>query len=204
MENVHARIMCAGVLCSLIALAGCGHLRETLPARSAMEQMLISTAADRAIANLPPEALGYQKVFLDTSNLESYDKLYVVQRLRQAVLENGGRLTAARDEAELVLEVASGGLSINKRDYLLGIPEINIPMPFAGGTVTTPELAIFKVVFYVGRSKLLFCALDPKTGAQLYTIPICYGKSVNSYWWVLLFGPFEWTDLPKEAVKKRG
>ena len=193
------RIICFGFLCVLPILAGCGTVRETLPDRSALEQMLISTAADRAVIKLPPEAVAEKAVYLETSNLDCYDKPYVVQRIRHAVLQCDGRLVEKPELAEVTLEVASGGLSINKRSYLFGLPELPLPIPFAGETLKTPELAIFKIVFYRGRAKLLFNAVDPATQGQLLDIRTCYGDAKANYWWLLLFGPFEQTDLPEAA-----
>jgi len=188
-----------GSLCMLVLLSGCGRVRQTLPARSAMEQFLISTAADRAVERIPAAQQKGRKVFVDVSSLECYDKPYVTQRIRQAVLHGGGSLADSAEGAEVLLQVASGGLSINERNYLLGIPELPLPIPFAGEYLRLPELPIFKVIFFRGRAKLLFNAVDPASGEQLYQIPAAYGKSMNSYWWILFLGPFEWTDLPKGA-----
>jgi len=88
---------------------------------------------------------------------------------------------------------------MNKHDYLLGIPELPVPVPFAGGPLVLPEIPIFKAVFYTGRAKLLFSAVDPATSTLLYETPICYGKSTHSFWWFLIMGPFKWSDLPEGA-----
>jgi len=113
------------------ALAGCGTVRETLPPRSAMEQLLISTAADRAVEELPTDWLVGKAGHLDISNLDCYDKPYVVQRLREAVLDAGG-----------------------------------------------------------DRPR------TPRTGGQVQDIPACQGRSSVSFWWFLVVGPVEWSDLP--------
>lgn len=186
-------LFCSGAL----LLAGCGTVRETLPARSALEQLVISTAADRAVARVPDWKLSGDKVFLDTTNLDCYDKPYVVQRIRELLLGSRCTLVDTRQEAQIVLQPASGGLSMNKRDYLLGIPSIPIPVPFADGVLETPEVPIFKAVHYLGRAKLLFSALDAETNSQAVEIPVCYGKSRDSYYWVLIFGPIPDGDLPK-------
>jgi len=187
-----------GIICIAALLAGCGALRETLPARSAMEQLVLSTAADRAIEMMPTNQLTCRRVFLDTSNLDCFDKPYVVQRIEKAVLQHGGRLAVSREASDVVLGVASGGLSMDKRDYLLGMPSVPVPIPFASQPLVLPELAIFKTMSYKGKAKLLFTAVDPVTGGQLFEIPMCYGKSQDTYLWVLLFGPFQRTDLPRE------
>jgi hypothetical protein len=190
--------MSLAIVSVVLCLAGCGRVQETLPPRSAMEQLLISTAGDRAVAGMPLGDLDGKAVFLDTANLDCYDKPYLVQRLRHAVLDNGGRIAEKREEAQVVLQVASGSLSINKREFLLGLPAIPIPIPMAG-TLELPELAIVKAVHHRGRAKLLVSAIDPKTNGAALELPVCYGKARNSNWWFLFLGPFEFNDLPKEA-----
>jgi len=189
--------MFVGVVCWAACLAGCGSMRETLPGRSAMEQLLMSTAADRAVASMPVEDFRGKAVFIDATNLDAYDRPYVIQRIRYALFMAGSRLVAERSEADVVLEAASGGLSVNRRDYLLGIPGVVIPVPLSGGSLVTPELPIFKMILYRGKAKLLFCAVDPKSGEAAFELPFCYGKSMMNLWWFLIFGPQQWTDLPE-------
>ena len=43
---------------------------------------------------------------------------------------------------------------MNKRDYLLGIPSIPIPVPFADEVLQTPEIPIFKGLHFMGRANL--------------------------------------------------
>ena len=190
---------CVVLLCLLTGLTGCGVARETLPERSAMEQLLISTAADRAVDALPVEGLAGKKVFIDDSRLECLDKGYVVQRIRQAVVENGAYPAAEREGSDVTLEVASGALSVDKRNYLLGIPEVAVPMPFAGGNLGLPEISILKIVSYTGEAKLVFTAAETATNGLLYEVPVCRGDVLTAYWSVLqFFGPYEWSNMPEE------
>ena len=178
-----------------LCLAGCGHLRETLPQRSATEQLLISTAADRAVARLPADVFRGRRVFVDSSNLEGYDHKYVIQRVRRAVLRGGGQLAESRGETELVLEVASGGLSTDRRDSLFGIPELPFPLPFAGETLATPEVPLFKRVTATGRAKLSFSLWDVAAKRLVAEIPLCYGAAEVSAWWLFLLGPVRRSDI---------
>jgi hypothetical protein len=178
-----------------LATVGCGTLRETLTARSALEQLLISTAADRAIDSVSLPPLQDHTVFIETANLECYDKAYVNQRVRQAVLQAGGRLVSGRDKADLILEVACGGLAVDRGDSLLGLPELNLPIPLAG-SLETPELALFKKVHYNGRAKFIFNLVDAQTCQQIATLPVAYGKTREAYIWLFLLGPFRHSDLP--------
>ena len=184
-----------GIACALATLAGCGGVRETLPERSALEQVLISSAADRAIRSLAGKEFSGKTVFTDVSNLDCYDKPYVVQRIKEEILLCGGTLAQDRKDAQVVLEVASGALSIDKRSYLLGIPEIPIPVPAAGASMRIPEIPIFKSLTYTGKAKLLFSVIDPTTNRQVVAMPVCSGKSSYTFWWCLIMGPFEQSDV---------
>ena len=61
-------------LCAVLAflvVVGCGFVRESYPARTATEQLLISTAADRAIGELSVADCKGKKVFIDAANLDT-------------------------------------------------------------------------------------------------------------------------------------
>ena len=191
------RMIVAGVLLAVIGLTvGCGTVRETLPGRSATEQFLISTAADRAVDGLQLTPCEGKAVFIDPANLDAFDKPYVLQRMRDGVLANGGRVVGKAEEAEVVLQIASGALSVNRRDYMVGLPSVPMPIPNVG-TVQSPELALFKIVLSKGRAKLLVSAVDPKTGGRLWPVPTGYGLARTNFWWLLLTGPYKWTDVPE-------
>jgi hypothetical protein len=186
------------LLAVLFVLVGCSSFRDTLPARSATEQVLLSTAADRAVEQLQARWMRGKAVYVDDARLEAYDRAYVVQRVREAVLDNGGRLAEGRADAAVVLEVASGGFSVDTGGFLLGIPSITLPVPFAPQGVTLPELALFKVESRVGKAKLLFSAVDAATGARAAPLPVAYGRAVRRFWWLFLLGPLECSDIPEE------
>lgn len=203
MEMIYYRVgKACVVLCgALLAVmqCGCGTVRETLPGRSATEQLLISTAADRAVAGLPSQVFQGKAVFLDTTNLECADKAYVIQRMRAGLRQNGARLVDAKDQAELILEAGSGALSLDKRDSLFGVPSLPLPIPYAGETLRLPEMPLWKIVTYRGKAKFLFSAVDPASGQQAVELPVCFGNSRESYWWVFIVGPIRSSDLPTET-----
>lgn len=197
MRHAQRFVQLSSAVVALVFVVGCGTVRETLPARSAMEALVVTTSVDRAVDKLPTAGLEGKKVFVDTSNLEATDKAYVTQSLRDVVLESGAVLTATREEADIALEVASGSASLNKRDYLFGLPNIPFPIPGAGDTLKFPEIPIFKAIFYRGKTKLRISAVDVKTSQEAFNVPMCFGNSYNHFWWILLFGPFETSDLPE-------
>ena len=191
--------LCIGiVLCVLAVLAGCGTFRETLPERSATEQLLLSTATDRAVDRMSEKVgdLTGKAIFVELGQLDAYDKAYVVERAEKAILDNGGSLAGKAEDANMILRVASGALSIDKNDWLFGIPSIPLPIPQVG-TVETPTIAIFRIIRYRGKAKLLFNAVDAETKTKYCDIPICYGRAKTKDWWVILLGPFRTSNVPE-------
>src|SRR3546814_15526696 len=74
---------------AFFALVGCTTERSSSPTRTATEQLLISTAADRAARNLALQMPRDKKLYIDTSNL---DRKSVVTGKRVSVRVNlGGR-----------------------------------------------------------------------------------------------------------------
>lgn len=183
-----------------MSAVGCGSLRKTLPDRSAMEQLLISSAADEAVEKMAAPEMIDKTIYLDTTNLDAVDKEYVVERFRMLILESGGRLTKDRGKAELEIEIASGALSMDTRDWLLGLPQLPIPLPMVQETLRLPEVALFKTDTFKGRAKLVMLGIDPESGAEMVEPRTTYGTATNTYIWVLLFGPFQLTDLPEEVL----
>ena len=191
---------CVGAVALAVLLsAGCGSVRETLPARSAMEQLLMSTAADRAVEQLVVGSFADRAVYLDPTNLDCQDKAYVLQRVKSALRAGGARIVDGRDDAEIVLEAASGALSINRREFLFGLPAVPFPLQIGGEPVKLPEVPLWKLITYRGRAKLLFSAVDVCTDETVAGIDTCHGKARDSYWWLLVVGPMRHTDLPEEV-----
>ena len=122
-------------------IAGCSTERQTDPQRTATEQLLISTAADRAAQSLALDIGPERKAFLDTTNFEGLDGKYAIAAIRSSLLKQGNRFVADKKDADTIIEIRSGALSIDKHEELVGIPSIDIPIPLAG-QLGTPEIAL--------------------------------------------------------------
>ena len=94
-------------------LTGCTQTGLTNPKRSATEQLLISTAAERALAQVDFSIVREKKVFVESLYYDSEDEDYVIGTIRDYVAVNGGFLTSTVEEADLVIEPRSGALSID-------------------------------------------------------------------------------------------
>src|SRR5687768_8466787 len=120
-------------LCVLCCGAGgCATIRVTDPPRTATEQFLLSVAATEAIEQLSATALRDRRVFVDSTyltglTLPTGEYAFLLGELRARLLANGVRVVAAREQAEIVLEVRSGGLGIDRTEFLIGIPALYLP-----------------------------------------------------------------------------
>jgi hypothetical protein len=196
------------LLMALIAvtLRGCATIRVTDPPRSATEQFLMSEATRKAVDQLSAEALRDRAVYVDTSYLissayPSPENLFYVAELRNKLLLGGVRLADKREQAQIVLEVRTGGIGIDRLEYLLGIPATYL----SGTTVetsgtevplTTPELAIVKSTKQYGFASAAFVAYWADTGELVASSGPFIGKTLREDWWILGFGPRTVGDIP--------
>ena len=151
-------------VCGGMALSGCTTIRSTDPARTATEQLLISTAADNAAASLTLNIPKGNKVFVDATNFEGYDSKYAIGAIRDHVLQQGLLLVNDKGAADTIVEIRSGALSVDDRSFLIGIPQVNLPLPLTGSTLPIPEIALYKRQTQQGVAKFAATAYDAKKG----------------------------------------
>jgi|AGTN01.1.fsa_nt_gi hypothetical protein len=181
----------AGVLaCAVLALAACGSVRETLPARAATEQLLISAAADRAAEALAETLPTDRSYFVDATNFEGNDGKYAIAAIRDGILRKGARIAADRDSADTVVEIRAGALSVDKSDSLIGIPSMQLPIPLTPNA-QTPEIALYKNITAKGVAKFAATAYDPRTGQLVVATGPQFGVSHLTERTLLLF--INWT-----------
>src|SRR3546814_525808 len=116
----------------LLGVSACTTARETSPSRTATEQLLISAAADRAAnalaLNIPPAS----QVYVADTYFEGTDSKYAIAALRARLLTLGARLVDERPQADVVVDLRSGALSIDESKTLVGVPGFDLPIPLAG------------------------------------------------------------------------
>jgi len=183
----------AAPLFALLLVGGCVSFQKTDTKRSSIEQLLLSTAADRAACEIAAHPLSGKKVFLDTAGLEAVDKGYAVGTIREKLGAKGVQFVAEVKEADAIAEAVCGGLGTDSEESLIGIPAFQIPTPT--GSVGTPELALFKSTKQRGMAKFLLYARDAKTGRHILTTGPHLGQAYfNRY--VILVVKFRTTDIP--------
>lgn len=187
------------------ALAGCSTTRLTEPGQTATGQPTISTAIDHAVATLDPKIPAGTKVhdsslYFDTAPGDAalYSK-YAIASIRDRLLRLGARLVDTRAAADMVIEVRTGGQSIDHDDFLIGLPAVPVPIPLVG-TLTTPKIALFEDDRQTGIAKLALPGYG-KDGAPAVSTGPRYGTSDETRWTVLLFISWTHQDRPPKGVK---
>ena len=176
----------------LIVLVGaCNTRRESTPPRTATEQLLISAAADRAAEQLDLAMPANSKVFVDSSNIEGLDSKYAIATMRERMLKLGANLVAERGDADVVVEIRSGALSLDENKFLLGSPEFAVPVPLSD-SITFPEFSLYKRAERRGTAKFAGVAYDAKTGKLLSATEPQLGFSHETRYVLLLF--FSWEN----------
>lgn len=193
-----------GVLGIFLVACGtaCTQTGLTKPKRSAVEQLLISTAADRALEKADWSVIRGKKVFVDRSFYNSADKDYVIGTIRDYVSFNGGLLMAKVKEADLVLEPRSGGLSIDSSSSLIGLPASSAPTPFAGA-VSLPEIAIFKSEKQYSIAKLAILVYQRESRQHVASTGPLVGRANIKYYKFLGFIGHTKTTIPEKKRQKK-
>ena len=191
---------------------GCATIRVTDPPRTATEQFLLSGAAEAAVEHLSADALRDRIVYVDTTYLTSAwqtapELSYMIGEFRAKLLKGGARLAPSRDKAQIVIEVRSNGIGVDRLEFLLGIPSIGLGaiaggIAAAGGApLLTPELAILKSTRQYGFASVAFVAYWADTGELLSSSGPFVGRTFREDWWILGTGPRTVGDIPPAQRK---
>ena len=190
-------------LASTLAVAGCTTIRETDATPTASQELLVTTAADRAVDQLDFKIPSGTKVFLDIADFEGNNGKYVVGAVKDRLLRQGCLLMSDKAQADTIVEIRAGALSANEDETLIGVPPIGLPVPIAGA-VSLPEIALYKSERRQGLAKIAATTYDAKTGGLVQSTGAQYGTSHKDNWVVLLV--FDWSrnDLIPDAERQRG
>ena len=202
----------------LLAVGGCATIRVTDPPRTADEEFLLSEAARRCVAQLNVDPLRDRLVWVETSYVLSttqpyqqsfltneilvpqFEQAYLVAELRARLLQSGVRLAQSKEQAQVILEMRSGGLSINRLDFNLGVPAVYIPgssnSSISSVVLSTPDLSLFKSVKQHGYGSVAFVAYWKDTGELLSVSGPFVGRSYRNDYFIFGFALPTIGDIP--------
>src|SRR5438105_3063919 len=121
------------LLLALLLLPSCTFYRTTDPPITADQQFLISEATIRAVDQLSAVALRDRVVFVDSTYLTpstgsgQADTAFLIAEVRARLLVSGVRLTDNKAKSQVVLELRSGGIGIDRQYYMVGLPSFALP-----------------------------------------------------------------------------
>ena len=173
---------------------GCGTTKWSDSPRTATEQMLISTAVDRAINHMNFRPLAGKTVYFDATYLDGIvDRNYIISSLRQHMLAQGCVLKVDRDQADYVVEARAGAIGTDHHDVLIGVPAISVPTGgmVAGVPSAIPEIPFAKTTDQKGVAKLAAFAYNQRTGQAVWqsgAVPVVSNAKDT---WFLGTGPFQ-------------
>jgi Family of unknown function (DUF6655) len=200
--------------CCLLILAGfcgCATVRVTDPYYTATQLFLESEASRKAVDQITVNELRDRKVFVDTTYLTTayqsvpslsfnqvpQDYLYLVADLRARLLLSGVRLVEKRADADVVLEVRTGGVGVDHQEFLLGLTNLTIPTEgVANVPIQTPELAIIKSTKQFGFASIAVVAYWQDTGEIIASSGPFIGRTAREDYWILGIGPRTVGNIP--------
>lgn len=190
------RCICASLL---LVLIGCTSTKTSNTARTGTEQLLISNAVDQALGKVDFSPMAGKKVLVEEKYLDSVDKGYIVSSIRHNVLHAGGHLTAKPEEADIILELRSGGVGTDISDAFLGVPGISLP-----GMVALPDLKLVTRSRQSAFAKLGIVAIDAKSQQELPVGGVSLAMSDDNNWYVMGVGPYRQGTMEKEVEMSIG
>jgi hypothetical protein len=190
---------------------GCSTIRVTDPAETATQEFLESEATRLAVAQISADTLRDRKVFVDMTYLSTVMEntpplsfkqtpqpfLFLVAELRAKLLLSGARLVDKKEDAEIVVEARTGGVSVDHYEFLLGIPSIAVPTEVVASVpFETPELALLKSTKQFGYASVAFVAYWRDTGEIAASSGPFVGRTARQDYWILGLGPSTVGNIP--------
>ena len=187
-------------LCLLVpTLTGCG----TTNKRLATEQLLVSDAVDKSIAQIDFTPLTNQTVYLDTQYIEYVKSAgfvnasYIISSLRQQMMAAGCWLQERQEDADYVVEARVGTLGSDDHEVTVGIPQNDSIsqaaslVPGAPPVPPIPEISFAKRHGQQGAAKVAVFAYHRESRRPVWQSGISVARSNSKDTWLLGAGPLQ-------------
>jgi len=189
-------------VCGLLLLfTGCATTKSSDTARTGIEQMLISSATDQALDKVNLAPIRHAKVYVETKYLDCVDKNYIIVSLHQRLMRNGSTLVDKPEEAQVILEVASGAVGTDRQEFFVGMPQIPLPPP---SPISIPKMELFTRTRATGTAKLTVLAYDAKTRQPVVDANGALARADYRQWNMLGTAPVITGRVPEEIAAATG
>jgi hypothetical protein len=190
--------------CLLVApwLVGCASMKQSDTARTGIEQLLVSSAIDRSLDKIDLRPIAGAKVFIDEKYLDCVDKNYLVLALHQRLLNHECTLVDKADDAQVVLEVGSGGIGTDRQELFVGVPKMSAPIPLM--PIQVPEVTFFNRNKANGTAKIMLVAYDVSTKQPVINSGAKLARSDHKSWNFLGTGHIVSGSVPDDLKRATG
>ena len=155
------RLVLFAALCALLHVAsGCAFSTRVETPRSSWEQLLATTAIDRALEQVEWPEVNGKSVFVEVGPPgDVLDDLYLRRRIEVTLAERGAQIVRNAEAAEYALSCLVGAIGLDISGRFLGL------QGSAGGVIpfTIPELALYKNTLREGFAKTEIYLVDLET-----------------------------------------
>ncbi len=194
------------LLWAIVTLSGCG----TTNLQNATEQLVLSDAVDRSVAQIDFRPLSGRRVYFDTTYLKTVkndsfvNADYVTSAMRQQIIAAGCLMVETQNDAELVIEGRIGTLGMDDHRLTYGVPENNslastASLISAAPTIPSiPEIAFARRESREGAAKVAAFAYDRETRQAVWQSGLSRANSTARDTWVLGVGPFRQGTIRRE------
>lgn len=183
----------AVALTVMFCTIGCSSMKRSDTARTGREQLLISNAVDQSLSKCDFAAFQGAKVFVEEKYLESIDKAYIIGSIRHRLMINGAQIAPKAEDADVVIEMRSGGIGTDNADSYVGIPEIVLP-----GMLTLPEVRLWQKTRQSALAKIGIVAYDTKNHEMLGAGGVTASLSNDTNMFFMGMGPYQYGTTKKE------
>ncbi len=191
-----SRTRSQSLICLALAMGtvGCVTQRSTTTERTAVEQALLSQAAEASIPQIAFSDVDGKQYFVKQDLFEATDGKYLLAVLNKHLVELGGMPADSEEEAEVLIYPAVAHAAVDDTSFLIGFPEIPLVIPGIG-SVTVPELALFGYALQKGHNRMFLNvehADDARPPSSTETVS---GHKFYTRWRILFLISFRTTDL---------
>jgi hypothetical protein len=155
-------LVLSATLCALLHVAsGCAFSSRVQTPRSGWEQILATTAIDRALNQLEWPEVNGKSVFVEVGPPgDVLDDLYLRRSIEVALADRGAQVVRNAEGAEYALTCLVGAIGLDIAGRFLGLQGSQ------GGFIpfTIPELTLYKNTLRTGFAKTAIYLVDLETG----------------------------------------
>lgn len=176
-------------------------MKESFTARTGIEQLLISSATDKALEKVDFRPIAQAKVFVETKYLDCTDKNYIIVALHQQLMKQGCTLVDKAEDSQVTVEIASGGVGTDGSETYLGSPDIPLPPP---SPISIPKVPIVQRTRSIGTAKLAVVAYDTQTKAAVINSGYTLARADHRTWNVMGAGGYNSGSVHEELARTTG